>query len=134
MQGGEKVVETKLATLEVKEKTAEKELEELKNDFKDFQKEVHEEIAKIKEQNELLTRLVMSVEQLEKNLGDTNKQIGELSVSQTEIKEKITVLEQQPAQKALEFTESIKKKVIMGIVIGAIGFILGALIPFPVPL
>lgn len=125
-------MEVKLAEVDVKTQHNEKKIEELTRELKDFEKETRIELNKINEENKILHTLAVSLENVSKNLSETNNKIDKLSDSQEEMKEKIVNLEHRPAKKALKFNEEIKNKVFISLLIAALGFILGLFLPFTI--
>lgn len=119
-----------LARIDEQTKSQEKQIDSLTTELKSFEHEIRLEIEKINEETRVLNSLAVSIENLSKNLKENSHKIDKLSDTQDELKEKIVNLEHKPADKALKFNEEIKNKIIIGIIIGAVGFICGFFLPF----
>lgn len=124
-------MEVKIAELATKVDKDEEKMSDHIEDFKAFQKEVRAHLKNLDEEAKVIHGLAASIEQLAKNVTATNEKIDKLATKQDEMGNKISNLEHAPAKKALLFNESIKNDVWKMIIVGAICFLLGGFLPFP---
>lgn len=123
-------MEVKIAELSTKLSKDEEKINDHIEDFRAFQQEVRTHLKKIDEENVALHKLAVSIESLTKSLTETNDKIDKLSTKQEEMSTKISNIENAPAKKALSFNEELKNKILIGVILGAVGFFIGLFLPF----
>lgn len=125
-------MEVKIAEIGTKLAKDEEIIESHIEDFKDFQKDVKEHLAKLDSEIVILHRLTVSIEQLANNVTSTNDKIDKLAAKQEEMGTQISNLEHAPAKKTFAFAEGLKNDIIKLIIVGAVCFLLGGILPFPI--
>lgn len=125
-------MEVKIAELAGRVTNNEEKINDHIDNFKLFQKETKEHFNKLDDEVIVIHRLAISIEQLAENITKTNDKIDKLSSKQDEMGNKISNLEHAPAKRMFNFTEDIKNNIWKLIIVGAICYFLGGLLPFPI--
>ena len=87
------------------------------------------EIKAVHEQQISLVKIANSVENMGKTMVSLNEKVDEISEKQDSFAEKITTLENRPAQETKRVFDSIAEKILWVVVGGLIVWLLGSLIP-----
>lgn len=87
------------------------------------------EIKAVHEQQISLVKIANSVENMGKTMVSLNEKVDEISEKQDSFAEKITTLENRPAQETKRVFDSIAEKILWVVVGGLLVWLLGSLIP-----
>ena len=88
-----------------------------------------EAIKEMRDDQKALIKLTNSVENMANSMLDVNKKVDVISDKQDKLNEKVTVLENRPAQETKKRWDSIAEKLIWLFVAGIAGFILAQALP-----
>ena len=88
-----------------------------------------EAIKEMRDDQKTLIKLTNSVENIANSMLDVNKKVDVISEKQDELNNKVTVLENRPAQETKKRWDSIAEKLIWLFVAGIAGFILAQALP-----
>jgi predicted nucleic acid-binding Zn-ribbon protein len=88
-----------------------------------------EAIKEMRDDQKALIKLTNSVENMANSMLDVNKKVDVISDKQDKLNEKVTVLENRPAQETKKRWDSIAEKLIWLFVAGIAGFILAQVLP-----
>ena len=88
-----------------------------------------EAIKEMRDDQKTLIRLTNSVENIANSMLDVNKKVDVISEKQDELNNKVTVLENRPAQETKKRWDSISEKLLWLFVSGVAGFILAQALP-----
>ena len=88
-----------------------------------------EAIKEMRDDQKALIKLTNSVENMANSMLDVNKKVDVISDKQDKLNEKVTVLENRPAQETKKRWDSIAEKLIWLFVAGIAGFILAQILP-----
>ena len=88
-----------------------------------------ETIKEMRDDQKALIKLTNSVENMANSMLDVNKKVDVISDKQDKLNEKVTVLENRPAQETKKRWDSIAEKLIWLFVAGIAGFILAQALP-----
>ena len=88
-----------------------------------------EAIKEMRDDQKALIKLTNSVENKANSMLDVNKKVDVISDKQDKLNEKVTVLENRPAQETKKRWDSIAEKLIWLFVAGIAGFILAQALP-----
>ena len=88
-----------------------------------------EAIKEMRDDQKALIKLTNSVENMANSMFDVNKKVDVISDKQDKLNEKVTVLENRPAQETKKRWDSIAEKLIWLFVAGIAGFILAQTLP-----
>ena len=88
-----------------------------------------EAIKEMRDDQKALIKLTNSVENMANSMLDVNKKVDVISDKQDKLNEKVTVLENRPAQETKKRWDSIAEKLIWLFVAGIAGFILAEALP-----
>ena len=88
-----------------------------------------EAIKEMRDDQKALIKLTNSVENMANSMLDVNKKVDVISDKQDKLNEKVTVLENRPAQETKKRWDSIAEKLIWLFVAGIAGFILAQTLP-----
>ena len=87
------------------------------------------EMKETKEMQITLVKLANGVENMGNQLMDVKEDIQDVKKGQTELSEKVTTLENKPAQETKKKLDSISEKLLWLFVSGVAGFLLAQLLP-----
>lgn len=87
------------------------------------------EMKETKEMQITLVKLANGVENMGNQLMDVKEDIQDVKKGQTELSEKVTTLENKPAQETKKKWDSISEKLLWLFVSGVAGFLLAQLLP-----
>lgn len=87
------------------------------------------EMKETKDMQITLVKLANGVENMGNQLMDVKEDIQDVKKGQSELSDKVTVLENRPAQESRKRWESISMEVIKMIAVGIVGFILAQMLP-----
>ena len=88
-----------------------------------------EAIKEMRDDQKALIKLTNSVENMANSMLDVNKKVDVISDKQDKLNEKVTVLENRPAQETKKRWDSIAEKLLWLFVAGIAGFILAQVLP-----
>lgn len=88
-----------------------------------------EAIKEMRDDQKTLIKLTNSVENIANSMLDVNKKVDVISEKQDKLNDKVTVLENRPAQETKELWDSIAEKLLWLLVAGVSGFILAQALP-----
>ena len=88
-----------------------------------------EAIKEMRDDQKALIKLTNSVENMANSMLDVNKKVDVISDKQDKLNEKVTVLENRPAQETKKRWDSIAEKLLWLFVAGIAGFILAQALP-----
>lgn len=88
-----------------------------------------EAIKEMRDDQKALIKLTNSVENMANSMLDVNKKVDVISDKQDKLNEKVTVLENRPAQETKKKWDSIAEKLLWLFVAGIAGFILAQVLP-----
>ena len=90
----------------------------------------HDEVIKeMRDDQKTLIKLTNSVENMANSMLEVNKKVDVISEKQDKLNEKVTVLENRPAQETKKKWDSIYIELIKYFIIGVAGFILAQALP-----
>lgn len=88
-----------------------------------------EAIKEMRDDQKTLIKLTNSVENIANSMLDVNKKVDVISEKQDELNNKVTVLENRPAQETKKRWDSISDKLLWLFISGVAGFILAQALP-----
>ena len=91
--------------------------------------DLEDEMKETKNMQITLVKLANGVENMGNQLMDVKEDIQDVKKGQSELSDKVTILENRPAQDTKKKWESITKEVIKLIVVGIAGFVLAQMFP-----
>lgn len=91
--------------------------------------DLENEMKETKEMQITLVKLANGVENMGNQLMDVKEDIQDVKKGQSELSEKVTTLENKPAQETKKRVDSISVKILEFIVMGIIGYLLAQVLP-----
>lgn len=88
-----------------------------------------EAIKEMRDDQKALIKLTNSVENMANSMLDVNKKVDVISDKQDRLNDKVTILENRPAQETKEKWDSIAEKLVWLFVAGVSGFLLAQALP-----
>lgn len=87
------------------------------------------EMKETKDMQITLVKLANGVENMGNQLMDVKEDIQDVKKGQTELSDKVTILENRPAQQIHKKWESISMEIVKLVVVGIAGFVLAQMLP-----
>lgn len=87
------------------------------------------EMKETKDMQITLVKLANGVENMGNQLMDVKEDIQDVKKGQTELSDKVTILENRPAQETRKKWESISMEIVKLVVVGIAGFVLAQMLP-----
>ena len=88
-----------------------------------------EAIKEMRDDQKTLIKLTNSVENIANSMLDVNKKVDVISEKQDKLNDKVTILENRPAQETKELWDSIAEKLLWLFVAGIAGYLLAQVLP-----
>ena len=91
--------------------------------------ELDTQMDKMQETQITLVKLANGVDKMADQLVDMKEDIKDVKVSQKDLSEKVTTLENRPAQQSKKRLDNIAEKITWLVIAGIVGYILATLLP-----
>lgn len=90
---------------------------------------LEDEMKEAKDMQITLVKLANGVENMGNQLMDVKEDIQDVKKGQSELSDKVTILENKPAQEVKKKWESVSMEIVKLVIVGIVGFILAQMLP-----